>query len=100
MPFSPRWLVSKGRDEEAIRVLSRARMIPQESDLIQIEFLYASIGIFCAGETYMFAPREIKAQHIFEQRTSQEKFPDIQNDSFTSNLRLGWHGYMSLFQTR
>ena len=40
MPFSPRWLVNKGRDEEAVQVLCRARNLPADSDLIQIEFLY------------------------------------------------------------
>jgi hypothetical protein len=39
MPFSPRWLISKGREEEAMEVLSSARAMPKESDLVQIEFL-------------------------------------------------------------
>lgn len=39
MPFSPRWLVNQGRDDEAIAVLSRARNLPVEDDLVQIEFL-------------------------------------------------------------
>ncbi len=39
MPFSPRWLVNNGRDDEALQVLSRARRLPPDSDLVQIEFL-------------------------------------------------------------
>lgn len=39
MPFSPRWLVNQGRDDEAIAVLSHARRLPADSDLVQIEFL-------------------------------------------------------------
>ncbi|KAG5637166.1 hypothetical protein H0H81_005569 [Sphagnurus paluster] len=39
MPFSPRWLVNQGRDDEALAVLSRARGLPPDSDLVQIEFL-------------------------------------------------------------
>lgn len=39
MPFSPRWLVNQGRDDEAIAVLSHARKLEPHNDLIQIEFL-------------------------------------------------------------
>ena len=39
MPFSPRWLVNQGRDDEALAVLSRARRLPIDSDLVQIEYL-------------------------------------------------------------
>lgn len=39
MPHSPRWLVGRGRDEEAIAVLARARDLPQDNELIQLEFL-------------------------------------------------------------
>lgn len=34
-----RWLVNKGRDDEALQVLSKARRLPPDSDLVQIEFL-------------------------------------------------------------
>lgn len=40
MPFSPRWLVNQGRDDEALQVLSRARNLPPDDDLVLIEFLY------------------------------------------------------------
>ena len=34
-----RWLVNQGRDEDALTVLSSARNLPRDSDLVQIEFL-------------------------------------------------------------
>lgn len=37
--FQNRWLVNKGRDDEALQVLSKARHLPPDSDLVQIEFL-------------------------------------------------------------
>ena len=39
MPFSPRWLVNVGRDDEALAVLCKARNQPADSDIVQIEFL-------------------------------------------------------------
>ncbi|KAE9386014.1 general substrate transporter [Gymnopus androsaceus JB14] len=79
MPFSPRWLVNQGRDDEALAVLSSARGLPSESELVQIEFL------------------EIKTQYLFEKETSAVKFPDYQDGSFSSNFKLGVYEYLSLF---
>ncbi|KAG6809902.1 hypothetical protein H0H92_014187 [Tricholoma furcatifolium] len=78
MPFSPRWLVNQGRDDEALAVLSRARSLPPDSDLVQIEFL------------------EIRAQYLFEKETSAARYPDYQDGSFASNFKLGLHEYLSL----
>ncbi|KAI0714342.1 general substrate transporter [Cerioporus squamosus] len=82
MPFSPRWLVNNGRDDEALQVLSRARRLPPNSDLVQIEFL------------------EIKAQYLFEKETAALKYPDLQDDSFSSNFKLGVRDYLSLLRSR
>jgi len=82
MPFSPRWLVNKGRDDEALSVLAYARHLPKENDLVQIEFL------------------EIKAQHLFEEELSRERFPDYQDGGFSSQLKLGFYGYLSLLSNR
>jgi len=81
MPFSPRWLVNNGRDEEALMVLSRARSLPPDSEVIQIEFL------------------EIKAQYLFEKETSEINFPQFQDGSWKSNFKLGVFGYWSLLRS-
>ncbi|KAF8825155.1 hypothetical protein HHX47_DHR7000327 [Lentinula edodes] len=78
MPFSPRWLINQGRDDEALAVLSKARCLPSESELVQIEFL------------------EIKAQYLFEKEISAVNFPDYQDDSFGSNAKLAFYSYLSL----
>ncbi len=39
MPFSPRWLINQGRDEEALTVLSNLRALPKDDELVRIEFL-------------------------------------------------------------
>ncbi|KAM5530407.1 hypothetical protein V8D89_015918 [Ganoderma adspersum] len=82
MPFSPRWLVNNGRDDEALQVLSRARRQAPDSDLVQIEFL------------------EIKAQYLFEKETAALKYPDLQDGSFASNFKLGLYDYLSLLRYR
>lgn len=82
LPFSPRWLVGQGREEEALQVLSRTRQLPPDNELINLEFL------------------EIKAQYIFEKETSERKYPHLQDGSFKSDFLLGLYEYMSLFSTR
>ena len=44
--------------------------------------------------------REIKAQHLFEQETSQLNFPQYQDGSFMSNFKLGLFDYISLIADR
>ncbi|KDQ59188.1 hypothetical protein JAAARDRAFT_655322 [Jaapia argillacea MUCL 33604] len=82
MPFSPRWLVNQGRDDEALQVLSMARKLPVNAELVQIEFL------------------EIKAQYLFEKETQAIKFPQFQDGSFVSNFKLGFYDYLSLLRNR
>ncbi|KAH7311317.1 quinate permease [Stachybotrys elegans] len=59
LPFSPRWLVKKGRDEEAIQVLSKLRQVPAESPALQLEY------------------KEIKAECLFESRAFAKSFPHL-----------------------
>jgi len=82
MPFSPRWLMGQGREDEALAVLARARGEDPQSEIIQLEFL------------------EIKAEYLFERETSAEQFPQFQDGSFSSNFKLGLHGYLSLLTSR
>lgn len=80
LPFSPRWLVNQGREEEALEVLSRTRDLPPDAELIQIEFL------------------EIKAQYLFEKEISELKYPQWQDGSFSSDFQIGLHSYISLLK--
>ncbi|KAL4995773.1 general substrate transporter [Aspergillus recurvatus] len=79
MPFSPRWLVHHGREEEALKVLTSLRGLEADDPILQLEFL------------------EIKSQSIFEKRTEKERFPHLERNSFWSYLKLEAAGYKSLF---
>ncbi|KAF2018096.1 quinate permease [Aaosphaeria arxii CBS 175.79] len=59
LPFSPRWLVKQGRDEEALKTLSYLRKLPVENELIQVEY------------------KEIKAEALFERRSFEKNFPNL-----------------------
>ncbi|KAK7712152.1 hypothetical protein SLS57_007828 [Botryosphaeria dothidea] len=63
MPFSPRLLASKGRDEEAVRTISYLRNLPEDDFLVRAEFL------------------EIKADVEFEKRTFDRQFPTFSANS-------------------
>jgi hypothetical protein len=39
MPYSPRWLVEQGREEQALEELSRLRRKPADNHSVRIEFL-------------------------------------------------------------
>lgn len=64
IPYSPRWLLKQGRDEEALRTLAYIRDMDADSELVRLEYL------------------EIKADAIFERETAAEKFPTLLNRPF------------------
>ena len=82
MPFSPRWLVHQGREEEARRVLSSLRGLAPDHELVELEFL------------------EIKAQSLFEKRTIAEHFPNLREPTAWNTFKLQFVAIKSLFQTR
>ncbi|KAG8716496.1 hypothetical protein FRC08_009405 [Ceratobasidium sp. 394] len=82
MPYSPRWLVAQGRDAEAIKVLSMTRGLAEDSELIQIEYL------------------EIKAEVLFEAELEKERYPQYQDGTTASKIKLGVGKYTSLLTNR
>ena len=77
LPFSPRWLAKKGRDEEAVKTLAKLRRLDVNHELIQIEF------------------KEIKAEVLFEQRVFARNFPQLvereKNNVWVSELAQYWN---------
>ena len=79
MPFSPRLLLNKGKEEQALSNLSRLRGLPKDDELVQIEFL------------------EIKSQVVFEREVFALAFPNIKTDSI---FRRELAQYANIFRTK
>ncbi|KAL4799974.1 general substrate transporter [Aspergillus venezuelensis] len=77
LPFSPRWLVMKDREDEALTTLSRIRRVPATDHRVQTEIL------------------EIKASALFDKETTAATYPNIR-----SPTRLSYERYKSLFVHR
>ncbi|KAK5700621.1 hypothetical protein LTR97_005138 [Elasticomyces elasticus] len=82
MPFSPRWLEHHGREAEARKTLASLRGLPQDHELIELEYA------------------EIKAQSLFEKRTVAEHFPHLADGSSWSVVKLQFVACASLFKSK
>lgn len=78
MPQSPRHLMNRGREQECLETLARLRSSTTDDIKVRIEFL------------------EIKALRDFERLRAAEKYPNLQDGSFSSNFKMGINEYMSL----
>ena len=82
MPFSPRLLVNKNRDAEAIKTLSYLRNLPEDDKLVQIEY------------------REIKADSLFEKRIFAQRFPVLAAKTDNNAFMREFAQYANIFRTK
>ncbi|KAL8731694.1 MAG: hypothetical protein Q9181_004229 [Wetmoreana brouardii] len=69
-PFSPRWLASKGRDDEALQSLGKLRRLPVTDRRVQQEWF------------------DIRAEVAFHRQTSAIKHPHLQSKSTVNSIKL------------
>ena len=82
MPFSPRLLVNKGRDSEALRTLAYLRNLPEDHYLVQVEYL------------------EIKSDFKFEKAIFDKRFPKLSKDVGNSVWRREFAQYSNIFRSK
>lgn len=82
MPFSPRWLVQVGRDEEAKSTLAWMRKLPVDDLQVQIEYL------------------EIKAESVFEERAFAAAYPSLAEKEKKSVFMHQVAQYANCFRTK
>ncbi|KAL8942178.1 MAG: hypothetical protein Q9211_001508 [Gyalolechia sp. 1 TL-2023] len=70
LPFSPRWLASKGRDDEALQSLGKLRQLPVTDARVQQEWF------------------DIRAEAAFHRQTSAIKHPTLQSKSTKNSIKL------------
>ncbi|KAI9876134.1 MAG: hypothetical protein M1830_007276 [Pleopsidium flavum] len=80
LPFSPRWLVSKGRDQEALSSLSRLRQLSTTDSRVQQEWY------------------DIRAEVAFHKEVSAARHPTLQNRSTSSRIRLEYASWTDCFR--
>ncbi|KAI8888190.1 general substrate transporter [Backusella circina FSU 941] len=79
-PFSPRWLMTKDRDAEALAVLAKLRRLPQDHPIVVEEW------------------KEIKATVEFDRHVEREQYPQYTDGSSKSKLMISFLGYRDLFR--
>jgi hypothetical protein len=82
MHFSPRWLTHHGRDAEALQVLASLHNLPENHELVQLEYL------------------EIKAQSLFKKRTVAGHFLTLRELTAWNTFKLLFVAIGSLFKTK
>ncbi|KAL4970490.1 sugar porter family MFS transporter [Aspergillus stella-maris] len=80
LPFSPRWLASKGRNEEALKTLSRLRKLPTTDRRVRQEYM------------------DILAEVRFHRETNAERHPNLQGGGAKNGILLEIASFADCFR--
>lgn len=81
LPFSPRWLISKGRDEEALQSLCKLRQLPASNALVNHEWY------------------DIRAEVAFHKETNVLRHPRLQQRTIMNRLKLEIASWTDCFKS-
>ncbi|KAJ7778704.1 hexose transport-related protein [Mycena maculata] len=81
LPYTPRWLIRKGRTQEALKTLAWLRKMPEDSEIVQLEYV------------------EIQAEAMFEAETTAERFPRLVGGGTFREFKLQVAQFGELFTT-
>ncbi|KAF2018401.1 general substrate transporter [Aaosphaeria arxii CBS 175.79] len=80
LPFSPRWLASKGRDQESLENLARLRRLPTNDPRVYQEWC------------------EIRAEAAFNKEVSAERHPSLQEPTRSNRYKLEVSSWLDCFR--
>lgn len=80
LPFSPRWLASKGRDEEALVNLAKLRQLPTTDHRVQLEWF------------------DIRAEAALHKEISAERHPTLQERTLSNRFKLELASWADCFR--
>ncbi|OCF61357.1 monosaccharide transporter [Kwoniella mangroviensis CBS 10435] len=82
LPYSPRWLAFKGRDEESLQSLMTLRRLPASDPRVQAEWI------------------AIRAEAVRNREVAVSAHPQYQGDSFSSQLKLEAATWADMFRPK
>ncbi|KAK3703947.1 hypothetical protein LTR37_014165 [Vermiconidia calcicola] len=82
LPFTPRWLCQVGRDEEALKTLSKLRQVPEDDPRVLQEWY------------------EIRSEVAYRKELMQEKYPHLQDGTVKSRLLLQANNWADTWRGR
>lgn len=82
LPYSPRWLCLKDRDQESLTTLCKLRQLPESDSRVQQEWY------------------EIRSEVAYRREIEQEKYPYLQDGSTGSALKLQLNNWADTWRGR